>query len=61
MCEDRDCQRDVPKFELLSAVIGLITPYGLSGALESFPKKEIKDGHSLGIAPVRSFTLLRTD
>lgn len=43
------CQRDVPEFELLSAgfVVGIIAPYGLSGALQSFPKKEIKDRHSL--------------
>lgn len=35
------CQRDVPEFELLSAsfVAGIIAPYGLSGALQSFSKK----------------------
>lgn len=44
------CRRDVPaERELPSAgfVAGIIAPYGLSGALQSFPKKEIKDRHSL--------------
>ncbi len=50
----------MPEFELLSAgfAIGIIAPYGLSGALQSFPKKEIKDRHSLWIAPVRSLTVV---
>lgn len=42
-------QRDVPEFELLSAcfITGIITPYELTGALQSFPKKEVKGRHLL--------------
>lgn len=48
----------LPETDLLSAVSVIVAPYELSGALQSFPKKEIKDGHSLWIAPVSSFSLL---
>lgn len=53
-------QRNVPEFELLSAcfVTGIITPYELTGALQSFPKKEVKGRHLLWIALVRSLTVL---
>lgn len=37
-------ERELPSAGFVAGIIG---PYGLSGALQSFPKKEIKDRHSL--------------